>query len=124
MSETPESEEMYSMAVDDASHIKKQTRAQIDIIDDLLRSHYTTDVPADEFSENLLSLLCEVNNINIRLYNLVDQHIEEQPREEVNGEEELILNGEQMALIQALTLSQYMINSEMVRYENISTALH
>tara|TARA_R110000765_G_scaffold177838_1_gene283234 strand:- start:789 stop:1163 length:375 start_codon:yes stop_codon:yes gene_type:complete len=124
MSTTPESEEMYSMAVDDASHIKKQTRVQIEIIDDLLRSHYTTKVPAEEFNENLLSLLCEVNNVNIRLYNIVDQHLEEQPREEVGGEEELILNAEQIALIQALTLSQYMINSEMVRYENISTALH
>lgn len=124
MSKNPQEEQTYSMAVEDATHIKKQTRTQITIIDDLLRSHYTADSAAEEVSENLLSLLCEGHNVNIRLNALVSLHIEEQPREEVNEGEHMILNATQMSMVQTLTLSQYLISSELVKYENISIALH
>jgi len=123
MSKKPQPEQTFSMTIKDASHIGNQTSLQITAINELLEEHYTPKEPT-RFNDNLLSLLCEVLNVNYRLNRLVSQHIDESPREMREGQEEMLLNPTQMALIQTLTLSLYLINVELVKDENISLALH
>mgnify|MGYP003114914657 FL=1 len=123
MSKGPQPEQTFSMKIKDATHIKNQTDLQISIIDELLEDHYTSE-KSKKLNNNLLSLLCEVLNVNFRLNNLVDQHLRESPREMREEHEEMLLNHTQMALIQTLTLSLYLINVELVQKENISLALH
>jgi hypothetical protein len=123
MSKKPQPEQTFSMAIADATHIGNQTSLQIAMINELLEEHYTATEPT-KFNENLLSLLCEILNVNYRLNRLVNQHIDESPREMREDQEEMLLNHTQMTLIQTLTLSLYLINAELVKDENISLALH
>lgn len=123
MSKKPQPEQTFSMTIEDASHIGSQTSLQIAVINELLEEHYTPAEPT-KFNENLLSLLCEILNVNYRLNRLVNQHLDESPREMREDQEEMLLNHTQMTLIQTLTLSLYLINVELVKDENISLALH
>ncbi len=119
----PQPEQTFSMKIKDATHVKNQTNLQIAVINELLEDHYTSE-KSERFNDNLLSLLCEVLNVNFRLNSLVDQHLRESPREMREEQEEMLLNHTQMSLIQTLTLSLYLINVELVQKENISLALH
>ena len=123
MSKIPQPEQTFSMAIKDAVHVKNQTGLQIEIINELLEIHYTSE-ESKRYSNHLLSLLCEVLNVNFRLNMLIAQHLRESPREVREEQEEMLLNHTQMALIQTLTLSLYLINAELVQRENISLALH
>mgnify|MGYP003120816673 CR=1 FL=1 len=122
MSKGQPKEDTFAMAVSDAVHIKMQTELQLSAVDDLLSDYFSSD--DREQKKNLIALLCESYNVNYKLNKIVTRNIDEMPRETVGESEELLLNTAQMTMLQTLTLSQYMINAEMVRDENVSTAFH
>lgn len=122
MSKGAPKEDTFSMTLEDAVHIKLQTEMQLSALDDLL-SGFFSEEDRDK-KKNLISLLCESYNVNHKLNMLISRNIEEMPREKSGEVEELLLNSTQMTMLQTLTLSQYMINLEMVRDENISTTFH
>lgn len=115
-------EQIYSIVLADAENIKKQTEAQLSVLNDLIENYTNDDITT--ITMNAMSLICESFSTNYKLNKLISTHIETSPTEIYEGTEEILINEVQMTLLQTLTLSQYMISLELERDENISTALH
>lgn len=122
MSDAPEEKTTFTMKVSDAEQIKIQTETQLAILEDAIRDCLTHGLYNNR--RNLLSLLTESYSVNHKLNVIVKRQLRDSPREIYDEVEEILINAQQMVLVQTLTMSQYMINLEMVREENFSTSLH
>jgi hypothetical protein len=114
--------QVFSIAVADAENMAKQTSTQLSLVEDLILDFGKFDMYSKRRS--LLALLGESHSVNHKLNVIVSKLLEQNPREEHEGVEEILIKDKEMLLIQTLTMSQYMINLEMVKDENISTSLH
>ena len=118
----PSNNKTYSITIEDAEHIEKESLKQVLAIEELI-SYYLEEDPD---RRHALSLLCEGYHLNYKLFLLLKRVLKNSERffPEDTSKEEIIVSPTDMMMLQTATIARYYLSIEMSRTENISTCFH